>query len=199
MTRASAVPRLLLAPLLLAAVAMPQAQWAEAEVDLAVPAESRALGHHGVVTLEGDIAEGRAVNLVVAKSSRSPTLDALALKRFTNAPIGADLRVKGETKIRIEADFNNADYNHMGIGYLCGQAVLDADWFDSVSPGMAFEPNKFSSFAQGLGLMDKRWAFAMKREKFEKAWREALAFCRTHADASFLRTIVQAGTSGLPK
>lgn len=177
-----------------------QAQWAEAAMERPVPAEARALGHHGVVTLEGEVSsEGRIANLVVTRSSRSPILDAAALARFGNARIGQDLVAHGEKRIRLRVDFNNYDLDNMGMGYLCGQAVLDADWFDSVSPGVAVEPSGFSSYLQGTGMIVDRMAFARDQGKFEAAWRAALGFCSTHAEMPFQGVIALAGNGRLPK
>ncbi len=179
------------------AVAAPK--WAEAELERAVPADLKALGHHGVVTLEGSVSsEQRASELVVAKSSGSPQLDALALEKLGNARIPADLLAGGATRVRISVEYTSVNYDTMGTDYLCDQAVRDADWYRTTFPGQV-EKTKFKSFLQGMGLVDKRMEWAIRdRARFETVWNQAIELCRERPEASLMGLVAVLGSGKTP-
>ncbi len=174
-------------------------KWAEAELDRPVPEELKLLGHHGVVTLEGKIsAEKRASELVVAKSSGSLQLDALALGQLGNARISPDLLEGGATRVRISVEFSSVNYDTMGRDYLCDQAVRDADWYRTTFPGKV-EDNKFKGFLRGVGLLDKRMEWAVRdRARFETVWNQAIELCRERPEAPLMGLIVVLGSGKTP-
>jgi TonB family protein len=166
----------------------------EAEIERPVPPEALALGHHGVVVLTGDILpEGRASNMTIAKSSGSSILDDLAVTTFAHSKISGDLVTPSSKKIRLKVEYGSYDFDHMGLGYLCKQAVIDADWRAKTFPEAPIGDTKFANYVQGLGLIEPRMAFAQNPERFAKAWQSALVTCRTHPDAPFLGAITIAG------
>jgi len=176
-----------------------EAKWAEAEVERVPPSEALALGHHGTVVLEGDVSpEGRAVNLAIARSSRSPILDAAALQRFANARLGADLLAEKPQKIRLKIVFGNYDFDNLGLGYLCAQAVREADWYKVTFPEQSFEDTKFKTYLRSMALIDNRMAFANDRDRFETVWRDTIALCRDRPAAPIMGLVVLVGTGKVP-
>ena len=176
-----------------------EAKWTEAEIERALSAEALALGHHGLVVLEGDVSpEGRAVNLAIARSSRSPLLDAAALQRFTNARLGPDMIAEKPQKVRLKIAFGSYDLDNLGLGYLCAQAVRDADWYKATFPERPIEETKFKIYLRSMALVDKRMAFANDRERFETVWRDTIALCSDRPAAPVMGLVILVGTGKVP-
>jgi TonB family protein len=176
-------------------VATASASVAEAELERAPPLEATSLGHHGTVILTGDVtAEGRIAAVSVSKSSRSVILDQFAIKTYGNAKLGADLLASRPAKVRLTINFENFDFDHMGIGYLCKQAMIDNEWWVTAFSDRPDEKNRFHLFVQGLALIDKRMLFAQDKGRFAKALAVASETCRKNPDASYLGAIARAGS-----
>jgi TonB family protein len=169
-------------------------EWAEVEIDRVPPPEALALGHHGLVVIEGDVSsENRVSNSVVVVSSRSSILDAAALKSYGNARIDAELLKFGPKRIRLKIEIGNYDFGNMGIGYLCKQAVTDADWYAGSHPDQPVATNKFKTFLRGMGLINRWMAFAQDDKRFEAAWQRTLATCRNRPTVPVLGIITLVG------
>ncbi len=177
------------------------AKWTEAKIDRLPPPEALATGQHGVVVIEADVsADNHVANPVVTTSSRSTLLDQAALKIYGHARLGPDLVSEKPSRVRLKIEFGSYDFDNMGVGYLCSQAVLDSDWYAATFPDQPVETNKFKSYLQGAGLFDHRMAFARDKVRFEETWRKVITICRNRPAASVMGLVVLVGNGmALPK
>ncbi|WP_457312272.1 TonB family protein [Sphingomonas sp. UYAg733] len=163
------------------------------------PPEAKSLGHYGEVVIQADVsAEGNPANLVIVQSSRSKILDDLALTKSSSPRFKLGDGAKAVGKVRLNVDFSDYDFDNLGLGYQCKQAVLDADWYKTLFPDKPIESNKFTKYLRGAGLIDHRLKFAQDKAQFAKAWLEAIEYCRTTPDAPLMGIVVLAGNGKLP-
>lgn len=96
-------------------------------------------------------------------------------------------------KVRLKVVFGSYDFDNLGVGYLCAQAVREGDWYKGTFPERPFEDNKFKTYLRSMALLEKRMAFANDRDRFETVWREAMALCRDRPAASVMGLVVLVG------
>lgn len=175
------------------------AQDAAEPVSVQVPLtdEMKARGVHGTVLLNAAIGEdGRIETLELAESSGSEELDAYAIERLGNAPVGAELLEDGNRSLVLEIDMYayrlGTDF---GSTYLCGQSVRDHAWFQNQQPGGGIEKGKLYHFIGGLALLSQRDEIRplLNPERRELAWNIALEACNAYPEERFLAVLIRAG------
>ena len=162
---------------------------------LPLPVESRAIGEHGVVELEGGVgADGRVADLKVVRSSRSERLDQLALTRLGRARISQDIIARGEVTLRLNARFYAWDVNEAGKTYPCSQAVLDYDWYARAFPESPHERSPLRALVWFAVLTEgKGSSFHLDDAKLDQAWTAAIAVCRNDGNALFMSAFAEQG------
>jgi len=169
---------------------------AEAKIDLAVPAELEARGEHGTVIVDGDVtSDGYITNPVIARSSRSDAIDAVALLRAAKVRLSQKLLESKPSKFRLVMRFYQTQGFDLGTPYTCSQAVRDADWHRSKFPEEPIERSPLYALIQTSGMIldAKELAFASNPTFLDKAWLATLDACRATPDAGFTQTLIRVG------
>lgn len=172
-------------------VAIAQKAGEPIEMYLPLPAESRAIGEHGVVEIEGGIGvDGRLTDSKIVSSSRSERLDQLALTRLGHARVSQEIISRGDSRLRLIARFYAWDVNDLGKSYACSQAVIDYDWYASVFPDGPEERSPLRALIWSAGIMAVKGSpVHLDNAALDRAWVAAVAACRNDGTALFLPTV----------
>lgn len=155
-----------------------------------LPASEKALGHHGLVVIEGVVgSDGRMHAASVKTSSGVPTLDAIALaaaqgSTFTPAKDAAGAALP----VLISMPFEFAAYRSATGGiyqYKCDQFVRDMDWWRQANPQKPYKEHELYKILSGfriLALLRSAGGDHTKVLKaingFETKWNAAIELCR---------------------
>ncbi|MDF7776246.1 energy transducer TonB [Sphingomonas sp. AOB5] len=157
-----------------------------------LPEASRAIGEHGAVEVTGIIGvDGRVSEAKVTKSSRSPTLDRLALESASASVYEPAKDAEGKPiaiPARIPFNFGNLRSPGKGGGILrygCAQFVLDQDWWKATW-GEKGEGDEFFHMSLGVAMLSRRGGLTGMTASeltstvadFRKRFDDAIASCR---------------------
>lgn len=157
---------------------------------------ARAAGEHGKVVIDGKIgSDGRLVDAVVSQSSRSATLDAVALDAATASRYRPYRDGTGRPialPVRIPIGFDN--YRTPGPGggilrYRCDQFARDESWWAATWP--ASEKREFYSMMLGLSALSQDMLaqpsrFLEKKAAFDMRYAAAGLECAARPEKLFV-------------
>ncbi|NML04604.1 energy transducer TonB [Sphingomonas sp. G-3-2-10] len=157
-----------------------------------LPAASRAIGEHGKVEITGIIGvDGRVTETRITQSSRSPTLDRIALEAVAGSSYEPAKDAEGNPiaiPAKIPFDFGNLRTPGKGGGilrYSCAQFVLDQDWWKATW-GEDARGDEFFHMSLGIAMLSRPGGLTGMSGKdltaavadFGKRFDDALGKCR---------------------
>ncbi len=169
---------------------------AVAAPDPAYPQAAKALGEQGEVKLSGYVGtDGTISDIVVESSSRSVTLDELAVatfSRWTFSPAIDDAGKPVEARVVTTLAFWKDSLETLGEK-TCADFVVDFDWHREAYP-KGEKPMRLALLIQGMGLLYsgkyQREMDALKAD-FPGAWARTYAQCRDHPEKRFLAVLLK--------
>lgn len=158
-----------------------------------LPEASRAIGEHGEVSISGILgADGKVSEPKIVQTSRSPTLDRLALDIVAQAVFDPAKDADGNAiaiPMMLPLKFDNIRATSRSDGvmsYSCAQFVRDQDWWNA-NWGDTKEKDDFYSMMLGLAMLSRKGGIAAPGfteaiEDFRKLFDATVRKCRATPD-----------------
>lgn len=164
-----------------------------------LPADEKALGHHGDVTISGILtSEGILSEARVTQSSGVPELDRIALAAAQAFRFAPAQDAQGEAiPIIANIPFKFAAYaegDGLAGEYRCEQFLLDLAWWQSANPDRPVKEHELYNMMLGfqtLALMNAGNTAKVKKgvTLFEERWGQAFKRCGEKPQATLLQVL----------